>query len=83
MITATHRRLLDRIAEKSFREDLYYRLNVIHVEVPPLRERVEDIGVLIKFFLREFSTAPSFARTGIDARGAGVPQRLSVAGQRP
>jgi DNA-binding NtrC family response regulator len=56
VITATHRRLLDRIAEKSFREDLYYRLNVIHVEVPPLRERVEDIDVLLKFFLREFSS---------------------------
>jgi DNA-binding NtrC family response regulator len=56
VITATHRRLLDRIADKSFREDLYYRLNVIHVEVPPLRERVEDIEVLLKFFLREFSS---------------------------
>jgi DNA-binding NtrC family response regulator len=55
VITATHRRLLDRIQEKSFREDLYYRLNVIHVEVPPLRERVEDIAVLLRFFLREFS----------------------------
>jgi DNA-binding NtrC family response regulator len=56
VITATHRRLMERIAEKSFREDLYYRLNVIHIEVPPLRERVEDISVLMRFFLREFST---------------------------
>jgi two-component system nitrogen regulation response regulator NtrX len=56
VITATHRRLMERIAEKSFREDLYYRLNVIHVEVPPLRERVEDISVLMRFFLREFSS---------------------------
>jgi DNA-binding NtrC family response regulator len=56
VITATHRHLLDRIAEKSFREDLYYRLNVIHVEVPPLRNRVEDIAVLLKHFLREFSS---------------------------
>jgi transcriptional regulator with GAF, ATPase, and Fis domain len=39
VITATHRRLLDRIADQSFREDLYYRLNVIHVVVPPLRDR--------------------------------------------
>src|SRR5262245_31880863 len=56
VITATHRRLMERIAEKTFREDLYYRLNVIHVEVPPLRERVEDISVLMRFFLREFSS---------------------------
>jgi DNA-binding NtrC family response regulator len=56
VITATHRRLLERIAEKSFREDLYYRLNVIHVEVPPLRERAEDVAVLLKYFLREFSS---------------------------
>ena len=56
VITATHRRLLDRIQEKTFREDLYYRLNVIHVEVPPLRERVEDIAILLRFFLRESSS---------------------------
>jgi two-component system response regulator HydG len=57
VITATHRRLLDRITEKTFREDLYYRLNVIHVPVPPLRERVEDIAVLLRFFLRDFAAA--------------------------
>lgn len=57
VITATHRRLMERIAEKSFREDLYYRLNVIHVEVPPLRERVEDVAILMRHFLREFSAA--------------------------
>jgi transcriptional regulator with GAF, ATPase, and Fis domain len=56
VITATHRRLLDRVADKSFREDLFYRLNVIHVEVPPLRERGDDVEVLIKHFFKEFST---------------------------
>jgi DNA-binding NtrC family response regulator len=55
VITATHRRLLDRVAEKTFREDLFYRLNVIHIEVPPLRDRVEDIGLLLAHFLTEFS----------------------------
>jgi DNA-binding NtrC family response regulator len=55
VITATHRRLLDRIADQTFREDLYYRLNVIHVEVPPLRDRREDIPVLLNHFLRTFS----------------------------
>jgi DNA-binding NtrC family response regulator len=53
VITATHRRLLDRIADRSFREDLYYRLNVVHIEVPPLRERSEDIPVLLTHFLKE------------------------------
>jgi DNA-binding NtrC family response regulator len=57
VITATHRQLLDCVAEKSFREDLYYRLNVILVEVPPLRERGEDVEVLLRHFLKEFSTS--------------------------
>ena len=67
VITATHRRLLDRIAEKSFREDLYYRLNVIHVEVPPLRDRSEDVAVLLKYFLREFSSTHHLPEPTISA----------------
>jgi DNA-binding NtrC family response regulator len=55
VITATHRRLLERIADQSFREDLYYRLNVIHIEVPPLRDRRDDVPVLLNHFLRTFS----------------------------
>ena len=55
VITATHRRLLEHIADKTFREDLYYRLNVVHIEVPPLRDRREDIFVLLNHFLRIFS----------------------------
>ena len=55
VIAATNRRLLERIAEGAFREDLYYRLNVIHIPIPPLRERREDIPPLIRHFLRQFS----------------------------
>ncbi len=55
VIAATHRRLINHIADKTFREDLYYRLNVIHIEVPPLRERREDVFVLLTHFLRMFS----------------------------
>jgi DNA-binding NtrC family response regulator len=57
VITATHRRLLDAIADKTFREDLYYRLNVVHIEVPPLRERRVDVPALMDHFLRFFSAS--------------------------
>src|SRR5205085_5035657 len=52
VIAMTNRRLLEQIAAKSFREDLYYRLNVIHIIVPPLRDRREDIPALADLFLR-------------------------------
>jgi DNA-binding NtrC family response regulator len=55
VIAATHRKLIDHIADKSFREDLYYRLNVIHIAVPPLRDRREDVSVLLKHFFDMFS----------------------------
>jgi len=55
VITATHRRLIEHIADKTFREDLYYRLNVVHIEVPPLRDRRDDIPVLLNHFLHGFA----------------------------
>src|SRR5215208_3741324 len=54
IIAATHRRLIEDVAAKQFREDLYYRLNVVHIEVSPLRTRSEDIPVLLKHFLASF-----------------------------
>ncbi|OFV89642.1 MAG: hypothetical protein A3G76_11705 [Acidobacteria bacterium RIFCSPLOWO2_12_FULL_65_11] len=56
VIAATNRNLVARIADKSFREDLYYRLNVIHVAIPPLRERREDIAPLFTHFFRNYSS---------------------------
>ena len=53
VIAATNRNLRDLIAQGQFREDLFYRLNVIHLVVPPLRERREDIPALIEHFLRQ------------------------------
>jgi len=50
IIAATNRNLLGRIAENEFRSDLYYRLNVIHIRIPPLRERREDIPLLLSHF---------------------------------
>ena len=55
VIAATHRNLESMIANNQFREDLYYILNVVSVQMPPLRERKEDIPELMYFFLREFS----------------------------
>jgi DNA-binding NtrC family response regulator len=55
VIAATNRDLMARIADKSFREDLYYRLNVIHVAIPPLRERREDIEALFLHFCGVYS----------------------------
>jgi PAS domain S-box-containing protein len=55
IIAATHRNLEQRIADGMFREDLFYRLNVFPIHVPPLRERVEDIPLLVARFVDEFS----------------------------
>jgi len=53
VICATHRNLKDMVAKGLFREDLYYRLNVIPIHIPPLRERIEDIKVLIPYLMRK------------------------------
>ena len=71
VISATNRTLLDRVTEREFREDLYYRLNVIHIEVPPLRERRDDIPTLLHYFLRMFATqhrseAPRVANAALE-----------------
>jgi two-component system nitrogen regulation response regulator NtrX len=56
VIAASNKTLVDEIKKGVFREDLYYRLNVIPLEVPPLRERADDIPRLVRRFLQEFST---------------------------
>ena len=55
IIAATNKNLKKMVEEGTFREDLYYRLNVINIQVPPLRDREEDIGFLAEFFINRFS----------------------------
>ena len=57
LITATNRDLRDQIAAGEFREDLYYRLNVIHIRIPPLRERGHDVVLLFRHFVHRASEA--------------------------
>jgi DNA-binding NtrC family response regulator len=57
LICATHQDLLQMVREGRFREDLYYRIHVIHLRIPPLRERPEDIPWLVRGFLEEYALA--------------------------
>ncbi|WP_432661906.1 sigma 54-interacting transcriptional regulator [Wukongibacter baidiensis] len=63
IISATNRDLKKLVKEKKFREDLYYRLKVVEIEVPSLRERPEDIRALIYFFLNKFDKQYNFCHT--------------------
>ncbi len=56
IISATHRNLEDKVREGLFREDLYYRLNVVSMVIPPLRDRKEDVPLLIEYFMKRFSS---------------------------
>ena len=61
VIAATNRNIADRVASGHFREDLLYRIRVIHIDVPPLRERPEDIKALIHHFARKTSPGVAFS----------------------
>ena len=54
IITSTNKKLIQLVKENKFRDDLYYRINVLNLEIPPLRERKEDISLLVNFFIKKY-----------------------------
>ncbi|CAN5654146.1 sigma-54 dependent transcriptional regulator [soil metagenome] len=66
LITATNENLEDAITARRFREDLYYRINVVPINLPPLRDRSEDIPLLIEHFIRRFSEEHGVKQKSID-----------------
>lgn len=67
VICATNRDLKTMVEKGTFREDLYYRLNVVNIYVPPLRERIEDIPMLVEYFIKKYCTAMNKPLIKIDS----------------
>ncbi|MBJ7285085.1 MAG: sigma-54-dependent Fis family transcriptional regulator [Akkermansiaceae bacterium] len=67
IVAATHKNLVEEVAGGRFREDLYYRLNVVEIKIPALRERMEDIPLLAEYFLQRITRKNGMARIRISA----------------
>lgn len=67
LVAATHENLMQAVQEKNFREDLFFRLKVITIDIPPLRDRREDIIPLAEFFLKKYSKANGKTASGLSA----------------
>ncbi|MDH7481893.1 MAG: sigma-54 dependent transcriptional regulator [Armatimonadota bacterium] len=80
IIAATNKDLKKAIANKEFREDLYYRLNVITINLPPLRERVEDIPELVRHFIAKYNSETGKSIEGISPEGIAMLQNYQWPG---
>jgi len=80
VVAATNRNLEEAIAAGAFREDLFYRLNVFPIEVPPLRQRREDIPLLVEYFVDRYASKAGKKITGIDKRSLELLQSYSWPG---
>ena len=80
IVAATNRNLEAAIAAGGFREDLFYRLNVFPIEVPPLRQRREDIPLLVEYFVDRYASKAGKKITGIDKRSLDLLQSYSWPG---
>ena len=83
ILSATNRNLEDAIEAGTFRSDLYHRLKVVTIRLPTLRERSQDIPILIDYFIRQFAAAARQADPGHVAGRAAQAAGLRLAGQRP
>jgi transcriptional regulator with PAS, ATPase and Fis domain len=66
VICATNKNLKKMVEEGTFREDLYYRLNVVNITIPPLKERKEDIPMLVSYFIKKYCTSMSRNLISVD-----------------
>ena len=80
IISATNKDLKEEIAKGTFREDLYYRLNVVNIHIPPLRERKEDIPLLAAAFVKEFAQENEKQVDGIDSKARSLLYNYSWPG---
>jgi formate hydrogenlyase transcriptional activator len=80
VVAATNRNLEAAIAAGGFREDLFYRLNVFPIEVPPLRRRKEDIPLLVEYFVARYASKAGKRITGIDKRSLDLLQSYAWPG---
>ena len=80
IVSATNKELRSEIENGGFREDLFYRLNVVNIHIPPLRERKEDIPLLVSAFIKEFATENDKPVEGIDPKARGMLYNYSWPG---
>ncbi|WP_230656729.1 sigma 54-interacting transcriptional regulator [Psychrobacter sp. I-STPA10] len=80
IIAATHQNLEDLVKQGKFREDLFYRLNVIRLPLPPLRERPEDIPALVEFFMQQAATEMNSSQKQLSAEAMQLMQAFGWSG---